>query len=79
VSARVLYWLVGGVVVVIAVDKLTRVALSAVVSAAILDKLGPDPPASARRAAKAAGRCFAEDLSIPDLVDIGLKRLQSGG
>jgi len=78
VSNRFWWWFGGGIVAVIAIDRVTRLGLSALVTAAILDKMGPNPPESARKAAQAAGRCFAEDLSVADLVEIGLNRATSG-
>lgn len=59
---------------VIALNKVTRLGLARLVTASILERMGPNPPESARKAAERAGRCFSEDLSVADLVEIGINR-----
>ena len=63
---------------VIALNKVTRLGLARLVTASILEQMGPNPPESARKAAERAGRCFSEDLSIADLVEIGINRATGG-
>jgi len=77
VNRRALVFLGVGVVVVVALNRLTRAAIARMVSASILEKLGPDPSDSLIKAAQDAGECFARELTVSDLVTMGLRG--SGG
>jgi len=62
-------------VAIFALREFSKTMIADQVTNAILEKIGPDAPESMIRAAKSAGKCFAKEATIPDLVRFGMAKI----
>lgn len=69
-------YIIGGIALALfALDRVSKSVVASQVTEAILEKIGPDAPDSMVEAAKAAGQCFADKATLPDLVRFGLSKI----